>query len=240
MMAEPATGTSSLRHGEPPAGYSLAPNRSVKRMNATTTMPTSAPINSVRSRKTWSSRSRKNAFHCCDDASLPVIPAASPAFVILAVPVLWNSGGSARCLRRRRRFRLVFRFAAGQEKAQTQHLFPAALFFEVPCAGFQQISQRNEPKEFSGRRLHHRHSRNPLLRHTVYHGAQRLIRECFHGLVAHQFAECPLQSGFALLLDALNDIPARQHADKQALRVYHREQPLALVAAGMQGVLKFS
>src|SRR6267378_5335468 len=33
-------------------------------MNATTTMPTSAPMNSVRTRKTCSSRSRKNAFHC--------------------------------------------------------------------------------------------------------------------------------------------------------------------------------
>src|SRR6266849_3524215 len=33
-------------------------------MNATTTKPTSAPMNSVRTRKTCSSRSRKNAFHC--------------------------------------------------------------------------------------------------------------------------------------------------------------------------------
>src|ERR1700687_186466 len=64
MTAEPATGTSSLRHAAPPAGYSLAPNRSVKRMNATTTMPTSAPMNNVKTRKTCSSRSRKNAFHC--------------------------------------------------------------------------------------------------------------------------------------------------------------------------------
>src|SRR5216684_1870010 len=67
MTAEPATGTSSLRHAAPPAGYSLAPNRSVTRINATTTMPTSAPMSSVSTRKTWSSRSRKNVFHCCEE-----------------------------------------------------------------------------------------------------------------------------------------------------------------------------
>src|SRR6267143_6000110 len=33
-------------------------------MNATTTMPTSAPMNTVKTRKTCSSLSRKNAFHC--------------------------------------------------------------------------------------------------------------------------------------------------------------------------------
>src|SRR5467141_600916 len=64
MTPEPATGTSSLRQAAPPAGWSLAPNRSVKRMNATTTMPTSAPMNKVKTRKTCSSLSRKNAFHC--------------------------------------------------------------------------------------------------------------------------------------------------------------------------------
>src|SRR5467141_3788603 len=64
MTPEPATGTSSLRQAAPPAGWSLAPNRSVKRMNATTTMPTSAPMNNVKTRKTCSSLSRKNVFHC--------------------------------------------------------------------------------------------------------------------------------------------------------------------------------
>src|SRR5712664_4410796 len=36
-------------------------------MNATTTMPTRAPMSSVSTRKTCSSRSRKNAFHCCEE-----------------------------------------------------------------------------------------------------------------------------------------------------------------------------
>src|SRR5712664_1301458 len=38
-------------------------------MNATTTMPTIAPISSVRTRKTCSSRFRRNDAHCCDEES---------------------------------------------------------------------------------------------------------------------------------------------------------------------------
>src|SRR6267143_946180 len=79
MTAEPPTGTSSLLHGVPPAGYSLAPNRSVKRMNATTTMPTSAPMSSVRTRKTCSSRFRRNDAHCCGQESLHFLWAGSRA-----------------------------------------------------------------------------------------------------------------------------------------------------------------
>src|SRR5260370_30162030 len=67
MRSEPATGTRSRRHAAPPAGYSLAPNRDDTRMKATTTSPTSAPISSVRTRKTCSSRSRTNDAHCCDE-----------------------------------------------------------------------------------------------------------------------------------------------------------------------------
>src|SRR5260370_6120684 len=69
MTAEPASGTNRLRHAAPPAGKSLGRNRSVKRMNATTTMPTIAPISSVRTRKTCSSRFRRNDAHCCDEES---------------------------------------------------------------------------------------------------------------------------------------------------------------------------
>src|SRR5260370_39651415 len=69
MTAEPASGTNRLRHAAPPAGKSLAPNRSVRIMNATTTMPTIAPISSVRTRKTCSSRFRRNDAHCCDEES---------------------------------------------------------------------------------------------------------------------------------------------------------------------------
>src|SRR5437588_673581 len=52
----------------PPAGYSRAPNRSVSKMNATTAAPTSAPITKVRTKNTCSSRSRRTAVHCFDDA----------------------------------------------------------------------------------------------------------------------------------------------------------------------------
>ena len=46
-------------------------------------MPTRAPMINVRTRKTCSSRSRKSAVHRCDDASLPVFPANSPALATL-------------------------------------------------------------------------------------------------------------------------------------------------------------
>src|SRR5437588_4062402 len=52
----------------PPAGYSRAPNRSVSKMNATTAAPASAPITKVRTKNTCSSRSRRTAVHCFDDA----------------------------------------------------------------------------------------------------------------------------------------------------------------------------
>jgi hypothetical protein len=59
MPSEPTTGTSSLRQAAPPAGYSRAPNRSVIKINATTSAPTSAPISSVNTRNICSSRSSR-------------------------------------------------------------------------------------------------------------------------------------------------------------------------------------
>src|SRR5882724_771572 len=61
MPSEPAIGTNSRRSPAPPAGYSRAPKRSVTKMNATTTIPTSAPISSVTTRNTCSSRSLSTA-----------------------------------------------------------------------------------------------------------------------------------------------------------------------------------
>src|ERR1039458_10389527 len=59
MASEPPTGSSTRRHGEPPAGYSRSPPRSVSRMKATTVRPVNAPITSASTRNTWSSR-------CCN------------------------------------------------------------------------------------------------------------------------------------------------------------------------------
>src|SRR5881392_2279311 len=71
--------------------------------------------------KTWrdaSSRSRKNAVHRCDDASLHVFPANSPALAILGFLFdLEFLSGFVRHLRRRWRFRLIFYFAARQEES---------------------------------------------------------------------------------------------------------------------------
>ena len=73
---------------------------------------------SVRSRKTCSSRSRKNAVHRCDDASLHVFPANSPALAILGFLFdLEFLSGFVRHLRRRWRFSLIFYFAARQEES---------------------------------------------------------------------------------------------------------------------------
>ena len=56
MASEPTTGTRSLRQAAAPTGYKRAPNRSVIKIKATTIKPTIAPIKSVRTRKTCSSR----------------------------------------------------------------------------------------------------------------------------------------------------------------------------------------
>ena len=53
---EPIAGIRTRRHAAPPAGYNRAPNRSVSRMNATTTNPTIAPMTNVKIRNTCSSR----------------------------------------------------------------------------------------------------------------------------------------------------------------------------------------
>src|SRR5260370_36847496 len=68
MESEPMQGTSNLRHGELPIGYSLAANRSVSRINATTVNPTKAPISSVSTKNTCSSRSPKKEVHWAERA----------------------------------------------------------------------------------------------------------------------------------------------------------------------------
>src|SRR5882762_7056476 len=93
-----------------------------------TTMPTRAPMTNVRTRKTCSSRSRKNAFHCCDGASLHVFRLAHRHSSFSGFLFnLESLSGFVRYLRRGRRSRLIFHFAGGQEKPQTQHLFATAL-----------------------------------------------------------------------------------------------------------------
>src|ERR1019366_1914527 len=59
MASEPPTGSSTRRHGEPPAGYSRSHARSVSRKKSTTVRLVNAPITSATTRNTWSSR-------CCN------------------------------------------------------------------------------------------------------------------------------------------------------------------------------
>jgi len=93
MASEPTTGTRSLRQVEEPTGYKRAPDRSVIKMKATTIKPTNAPIKSVRTRKTCSSRWSRKALHCLPGAFhqgawTGATGVTSVGFVIVTVAIL--------------------------------------------------------------------------------------------------------------------------------------------------------
>src|ERR1700722_4159034 len=56
MASEPMMGIRTRRQAGLPTGYTRMPRRSVSNMKATTATPVTAPITSVRTRNTWSSR----------------------------------------------------------------------------------------------------------------------------------------------------------------------------------------
>lgn len=63
VLSEPSTGTRIRRQPDPPAGYIRAASRPVRRINATTTRPTSAPITKLRTSESRSSLCRSLSSH---------------------------------------------------------------------------------------------------------------------------------------------------------------------------------